>query len=101
MIGTLQLVICDVCRLLDYDTTKKLCKYCDLCDSWICEKDGNWLNPIAAARRIAAAIKRRLEGGYRGQSDYPEKIQAQLKELEERKGTHGGTTGPDHQLPAL
>lgn len=62
MIGTAsQHRMCDVCRLVDYDTTAKWCAYCGLCDSWICEADlGNWV------RRIKAAIKRKLEPGYKG-----------------------------------
>jgi len=47
-----QLTICDVCYLLDNDMTVKLCGYCEMCSSWICEADmGNW------PRRIKAAIK--------------------------------------------
>jgi hypothetical protein len=57
--------ICDVCRLLDGDTTLKDCGYCGLCDSWICTEDRtNWL------RRARAAVKRKLEPNYRGQPDY-------------------------------
>lgn len=52
---------CDVCRLIDYNTTIKRCAYCGLCDAWICESDsGNWV------RRTKAAIKRKLEPGYKG-----------------------------------
>lgn len=73
MIVTLQYKICDVCRLIDYDTTSKPCFFCPLCSAWICENDkSNW------SRRLKAAIKRRLEPGYNGQKDYPEMIQKQL-----------------------
>lgn len=52
---------CDVCRLVDYDTTDKWCLYCGLCDAWICENDLN-----KYTRRALAAIKRKLEPGYKG-----------------------------------
>jgi hypothetical protein len=74
MLATSQITICDVCRLLDYDVSKKLCGYCGMCSSWLCEADtNNW------PRRIKAAIKRRLEPGYQGLPDYPEKLQEGLK----------------------
>jgi len=64
---TLQNRMCDVCRLLDYDTEKKLCSYCSLCDAWICEADSNkW------GRRIKAALKRKTEVGYQGLPNYDE-----------------------------
>ena len=67
MISSLQMHICDVCRLLDYDTTKKLSGYCKLCDAWICQKDeSNWI------RRLKAAAKRKLEYSYRGLPNYEE-----------------------------
>jgi hypothetical protein len=56
---------CDVCRLLDYDTSPKMCSYCPLCDAWICQGDGDkW------GRRIKAALKRKREPGYQGHPDY-------------------------------
>ena len=59
---------CDVCRLLDFDVSQKLCTYCGMCDAWICEQDSNrWLT-----RRIPAAIKRKREPGYRGIPNYEE-----------------------------
>lgn len=52
---------CDVCRLNDHDTTDKWCSYCGLCDAWICDDDlSKW------GRRTLAAIKRKLEPGYKG-----------------------------------
>jgi hypothetical protein len=35
------LKICGVCKILDYDTTLKDCRYCKLCGEWICHKDQN------------------------------------------------------------
>lgn len=69
MIFTTQFKICDVCRLLDFDISVKLCTYCSMCDAWICEQDqSKW------ARRIKAAIKRKLEPGFRGDPAYTDKI---------------------------
>lgn len=65
MIQTQQQTICDVCRLLDHDCTMKLCFYCSMCDAWICAVDGNQWN-----RRLRAAIKRKLEPGYKGLENY-------------------------------
>lgn len=53
--------MCDVCRLVDYDTEKKWCGYCNLCDAWICDTD-----LTAYVRRALAAVRRKLEPGYRG-----------------------------------
>lgn len=65
MIFTQQFKICDVCRLLDYDTTEKLCGYCSLCDAYICDADRNRWD-----RRIKAALKRKMEAGYSGLHNY-------------------------------
>lgn len=71
--------MCDVCRLLDYDTDSKQCSYCSLCDAWICEKDSNnWV------RRIKAALKRKLEIGYQGLPNYEEIAVPNYKELLEK-----------------
>src|SRR5208282_1543734 len=44
MIGAAQLQVCDVCRILDGDTSRKRCTWCSMCQSWLCEADvGNWL----------------------------------------------------------
>lgn len=79
MIQTQQQRMCDVCRLLDFDTTNKFCTYCAMCDAWIC-------NPCVSRwdRRIKAAIKRKLEPGYNGQPDYVEKMEIEY----ERKRTN-------------
>lgn len=67
MIATQQFRMCDVCRLLDFNTAHKLCAYCGLCDAWICTEDkDNW------PRRIKAALKRKLEPGYKGLPNYEE-----------------------------
>ena len=67
MITTSQMHICDVCRLLDYDTERKFCGYCSLCDAWICDQDQpQW------GRRILAAAKRKMEFGYSGLLNYEE-----------------------------
>jgi len=64
---TAQYKICDVHRLLDYDTTSRLCIYCGLCDAWICAECGpQW------SRRLKAAIKRKFEPGFRGDPKYVE-----------------------------
>jgi len=73
MLTTSQITICDVHRLLDSDVEKRLCSYCGMCASWICQEDqNNW------PRRIKAAIKHRLEPGYQGSSTYVEDIQEGL-----------------------
>jgi hypothetical protein len=75
MIATPQFRMCDVCRLVDYDTTPKLCNYCGLCDAYICEGcAGNW------PRRIKAAFKRRLEPGFSGDVSYADTIDKATKE---------------------
>jgi len=67
MILTQRMTICDVHRLVDYDTTARLCGYCGLCDAWICQEDqSRW------DRRLRAAVKRKLEPGYRGLPNYEE-----------------------------
>lgn len=67
MIATPQFRACDVCRLVDYNCEPKECSYCDLCDAYICGgcKD-DW------PRRFRAALKRKLEPGYRGLPNYEE-----------------------------
>lgn len=42
--------VCDVCRLLDGDTSLKLCFYCRFCDSEICQRDVNNLPRRAQAK---------------------------------------------------
>lgn len=66
MIGTTErTTMCDVHRLLDFDTVERLCTYCSLCDAWICADDLNRWD-----RRFRAAIKRKLEPGYKGIQEY-------------------------------
>lgn len=77
MIITSQFRICDVHRLLDYDTANRLCIYCNLCDAWICEEcKSQW------GRRLKAAIKRKLEPGFKGDPTYSERLneQGELKQ---------------------
>lgn len=50
------LATCDVCRLIDGDTSTKWCAYCSLCDSWVCVDDQN-----QAGRRFHAAYLHQLE----------------------------------------
>lgn len=70
MILSAQMHICDVCRLLDFDASKKFCEYCNLCDAWICQEDqSKW------GRRLLAAAKRKLESGYKGIPNYEEVAQ--------------------------
>ena len=79
MILTAQHRACDVCRLVDYDTTPKMCSYCSLCDAWICEADtSNWV------RRIKAALKRKTEPGYKGQPNYLEAAVPNYREILEK-----------------
>lgn len=62
---TFKWVVCDVCRLVDYDTTKKECAYCSMCDAWICQNDlSKW------GRRMKAAVLRRFEPGFKGDPTY-------------------------------
>jgi hypothetical protein len=53
--------ICDVCRLVDRDVSYKMCFYCSLCDSNICERDADLKNPIVLGRRTIAKVLRSLE----------------------------------------
>jgi len=70
----LDLRSCDVCRLLDGDLSYKLCQYCALCDAWICDTDkSRW------ERRLKAAVKRKLEAGYKGFPNYVELAEEALK----------------------
>jgi hypothetical protein len=66
MIGTTQRIApCDVCRILDFNVQQKNCTYCSLCDAWICDADlSRW------DRRFRAAVKRKLEPGYKGLQEY-------------------------------
>jgi hypothetical protein len=86
MIITRQSRACDVCRILDFDVSQKICGYCSLCDAWICQDDQNRWD-----RRIKAAILRKLEPGYSGHPEY-EKLYLE--------GNTNGTsrTGTNNQL---
>jgi hypothetical protein len=53
--------ICDVCRLLRGDLTYKMCSYCSLCDSEICEYHNQIWNPIVLADRASAKVLRMME----------------------------------------
>lgn len=82
--SSLQYTICDVCRILDYNTEKKLCGYCSMCDARICEADqSKW------GRRLLAAAKRKLEPGYQGLPNYEELANEGLKnESSTNSGKH-------------
>lgn len=62
-----------------YDTTPRFSTYCGFCDAWICSEDLNRWD-----RRLHAAIKRKLERGYKGVSNY-EEIVNQNGEINERE----------------
>lgn len=49
------MAVCDVCRLLDKDTTKKECFWCPQCQSHICRKDQHRWD-----RRARAAMKKEI-----------------------------------------
>jgi hypothetical protein len=56
--------VCEVCYLLDGDTTVKQVEYCSLCDAWMCEQcRNNYL------RRMKAMIVRRMVGGRGGKEN--------------------------------
>lgn len=58
MAGEWHVQVCDVCRLLDGDTSLKYCFYCPACDAWICEDDAsNWGR---RARASAARLQERF-----------------------------------------
>jgi hypothetical protein len=77
MIQTSQWAMCDVCRLVDYNTEKKLCNYCSICDALICANCvSNW------PKRVKAAILRQLEFGYKGHPNSVEMSQSQLNQKE-------------------
>lgn len=48
--------VCEVCRLLDGDTTIKPCVFCAKCQSWICSND------LPNMRRRALAMFRKAMG---------------------------------------
>lgn len=78
----LQLHVCDVCRLLNQDTSEKPCGFCGMCDSWIC-KDDTW----RWDRRVRAFYKRRIEPGFKGMQDYDKKaVSAEELERIKREG---------------
>ena len=56
MISTVRFGICDVHRLVDFDTTFRQCSYCDLCKAWICDEC-----KLRWDKRIEAVFKSRLE----------------------------------------
>lgn len=71
--------MCDVCRICDFNTTDKQCFYCGMCDAWICaECSSNW------PKRLKAAIKRKLEPGYKGLENYTE-VAVKSQEQQERE----------------
>lgn len=53
--GSEQLQVCEVCRLCDGDLSAKPCRWCDMCQAWICRHD--WKN---VGRRALAAVRRRM-----------------------------------------
>lgn len=73
---------CDVCRLVDFDVSPKLCGYCGLCDAWLCVGCGGW-SPSQLKRRAIAASKRLLEPGNRGNPEYAKEL---AKAAEQLKG---------------
>lgn len=69
MIQTQQMRMCDVCRLVDYDASNRLCFYCSMCDAWICQECApQW------GRRLKAALKRRMEPGFTGDPTYSDRL---------------------------
>jgi len=46
--------ICDVCRLIDGDLTRKSVTYCGFCKAWMCEKCRK--DPIRRARAVLAKV---------------------------------------------
>lgn len=84
MFSSAQLTICDVCRLLDYDCTKKLCGYCAMCDAFICDADRNRWD-----RRIKAAAKRLTEKNFKGDPKYLEKVNERGELKNETSGNAG------------
>lgn len=73
---------CDVCRLVDFDASPKLCAYCGLCDAWLCVGCNGW-SPSQLARRAVAASKRLLEPGSHGNPQYVEELK---RAAEQAKG---------------
>lgn len=53
MASLAQVKVCEVCRLIDKDESLKLCKWCGVCNAWICEND-----ETAFVRRGVAFFKR-------------------------------------------
>jgi hypothetical protein len=56
-------------RIIDFDVASRECFYCGMCDAWVCaECASQW------GRRIKAAVKRKLEPGFRGDPTYSERL---------------------------
>jgi hypothetical protein len=49
-----QYTVCAVCRILDGDTTRKLCQFCSTCGAWICDADLGNLTRRAKAALVGA-----------------------------------------------
>lgn len=49
---------CSVCRHLDGDLAPKRVKFCQLCDSWMCETC--WDSPVRRARAAVGQLIQRL-----------------------------------------
>lgn len=54
-----QLHECDVCRLVDKDTSQKDCTYCTICKAWICRTchDDVWRRGQAVAKGLVGLKK--------------------------------------------
>jgi hypothetical protein len=52
----MELHICDVCRLVDGNTTLKECEYCEFCKAWICKADD-----LRVDRRMLAGMLRAVQ----------------------------------------
>lgn len=61
------LTVCDVCRVLDGDTSLKECEYCDFCKAYICKDDTYSVRRIQAWAKVKGlsleALKRWLHLG--------------------------------------
>jgi len=59
---------CDVCSMLDADTTPKEVRYCSLCSAWMCQAcfDDGTRRARAAGLRAKARLVRGMHGLLKG-----------------------------------
>lgn len=54
MVNGHELRVCDCCRILDDDWQVKLCRFCEFCQAWLCDRCRR--DPWRRARAAMAAV---------------------------------------------